>query len=102
MAARVLLGRVVVTTLLFFTETWTPDVPAPTEHAARIVFWPATVLVLLTGPGPRLGRPEQNLHEATPMQLLAVIIGIGFSWFFYSSLVFLWIWLGRRRHNIHA
>ena len=93
-------GAVLITVFLFaFAGGWLgPDVPAPLESLVRIVLWPVTVLVSLTGPGPSIGPPEKHWHEATPVQFLAVVVGIGFSWFFYSSLVFLWL-LWRRRHR---
>ena len=92
-------GAVLVTVLLFvFADNWVADVPGPVEFVARIVLWPVAVCVNLTGPGPSIGPPEKHWHEATPVQFLAVVIGVGLSWLFYSSLGFLLLWVWRRRH----
>ena len=71
--------------------------PSPAlVHASYVAFWPAVGLVYLTGPGPNIGTPEKPIHEGTPVQLLAGVIGIGFTWIFYASLVFLIFWLRKR------
>ena len=94
-------GAVLVTVLLFaFTDNWVgPDLPAPIASLVKIVLWPVTVLVSFTGSGPSIGPPEKHWHEGTPVQFLAVVTGIGLSWFFYSSLAFLVLWLRRARHR---
>jgi len=96
-------GAVLLTVLLSsFADNWVADVPGPVASVARIVLWPVTVCVNLTGPGPSIGPPEKNRHEATPVQFLAVVIGSGLSWFFYSSLGFVLLWLRRRRYAAAA
>lgn len=94
-------GGVLVTVLLFaFSDNWIgSDVPEPLGSLFKIVLWPVTVLVSLTGPGPSIGPPDRHWHEGTPVQFLAVVIGIGLSWTFYSSLAFLLLWLRRTRHR---
>ena len=92
-------GAALVTVLLFvFADNWAPDVPGPVASVATIVLWPVTVCVNLTGPGPSIGPPEKHWQEGTPVQFLAVVIGMGLSWLFYSSLGYLLVWLWRRRH----
>jgi hypothetical protein len=96
-------GAVLVTVLLFvFAGSWVADVPGPVAFVARIVLWPVAICVNLTGPGPSIGPPEKHWHEATPVQFLAVVVGVGLSWLFYSSLGFLLLWLWRRRHPAAA
>ena len=92
-------GGALVTVLLFVLANYlAPDVPSPVASLARIVLWPVTVCVNLTGPGPSIGPPEKHWHEGTPVQFLAVVIGMGLSWLFYSSLGFLLVRIWRRRH----
>src|SRR5258706_4851570 len=59
----------------------------------KILLWPVSALLYLVGPGPSLGPPEKHMHEWTPVHDIAVAVGIGLSWTFYSSLVFLIVWL---------
>ena len=67
------------------------------EEIVQAVLWPVTVCVYLSGPGPAIGPPEKHMHEGTPVQILAAMIGIGLTWTFYSSLAFLILWLRRRQ-----
>ena len=92
-------GAVLVAVFLFaFTGDWVgPDLPAPLASLVKVVFWPVTVLVSLSGPGSNIGPPDKHWHEGTPVQFFAVVLGIGLSWFFYSSLVFLLLWVRQRR-----
>jgi hypothetical protein len=69
------------------------DIPGPLEAVAKMVFWPATAILHLVGPGPNMGVPQKNLDEWKPIQYFAVAAGAGVSWAFYSSLVFLIFWL---------
>jgi hypothetical protein len=80
--------------LLFLGE----DEPHPVaDKVVQAVFWPIAVCVYLSGPGVPIGPPEKHMHEATPLQVVAALIGIGLSWAFYSSIAFLIFWLWRRR-----
>ena len=63
----------------------------------KMLLWPVSAVLYLVGPGPNLGPPEKHMHEWTPVQDVAVAVGIGLSWTFYSSLVFLIAWLRYRR-----
>src|SRR5882724_2811412 len=63
----------------------------------KMLFWPVAALLYLVGPGPTLGPPENHMHEWTPVHEIAVAVGIGLSWTFYSSLVFLIAWVRHRR-----
>src|SRR5690349_2640629 len=56
---------------------------------AKTFLWPVSAVLYLVGPGPNLGPPEKHMHEWTPVQDVAVAVGIGLSWTFYSSLAFL-------------
>jgi hypothetical protein len=67
------------------------------DRVVEAVFWPIAVCVYLSGPGVPIGPPEEHMYEATPVQVVAVVIGIGLSWVFYSSLAFLVFWLRHRR-----
>ena len=69
------------------------------DKVVDAVFWPMAVCVYLSGPGAPIGPPEKHMYEGTPVQVLAALVGIGFSWVFYSSLVFLIIWIRKYRHR---
>jgi hypothetical protein len=77
------------------------DKPHPTvDKVVGVVFWPTAVCVYLSGPGVPIGPPEKHRYEASPVQVIAAFVGIGFSWVFYSSLVFLILWIrGYRRRG---
>jgi hypothetical protein len=79
----------------------TPDNKASDlrDRVIEIVFWPIAVCVYLSGHGAPIGPPEKHLYEATPVQVIAAFLGIALSWFFYSSLVFLIIWVRKRRRE---
>jgi hypothetical protein len=72
------------------------------DRVVEDIFWPLAVCVYLSGHGAPIGPPEKHMYEATPVQVIAAFIGIGFSWVFYSSLAFLiiWIWKYRRTTRI--
>jgi len=92
-------GGVLVTVLLVaFAGDGVVDLPSSVAFVAKIVLWPVTVCVDLTGPGPSIGPPEKHWHEGTPVQFLAVMVGVGLSWLFYSSLGFVVARLWRRQH----
>ena len=63
----------------------------------KMLLWPVSAVLYLVGPGPNLGPPEKHMHEWTPVHEIAVAVGIGLSWTFYSSLVFFIAWLRHRR-----
>jgi len=95
-------GGVLVTCPLFAlpdTLLVAPDTkPHPIiDRVVETVFWPIAVCVSLSGPGAPIGPPEKHMYEATPVQFIAAFAGIGFSWVFYSSLVFLFIWIRKYR-----
>ena len=98
-------GGVLVTAALFalpdnFLDS-TEDKPHPVaDRVVETVFWPIAVCVYLSGPGVPIGPPEKHTYEGTPIQVVAVLIGISLSWVFYSSLAFLIFWLRRRRRTL--
>jgi hypothetical protein len=53
---------------------------APPSGAWHILFWPVDVLLWATGPGAALSNGQ---FEWTPVQDLAVLLGIGCTWFFW-------------------
>lgn len=61
----------------------------PINIIAKILLWPITAFMHLAGPGPRIGPPEKNLHEGTPVHVFAFLLGFGFSCIFYSVIAFL-------------
>jgi len=94
-------GGVLIAVVLFVLVDSSIDavvgVPGPLRVVANVVLWPVTACLYLSGPGPNIGSPEKHWHEWTPVQDFAVVTGIGLSWVFYSSVVFLIIWLQDRR-----
>jgi hypothetical protein len=91
-------GALLTMLLLVFADRWVLDVPGPAAVIAKIVLWPVVVLLDVSGPGPSIGPPpEKHWHEGTPVQFLAAVVGVGFSWGFYSSIGFLLLWLWQRR-----
>jgi predicted Na+-dependent transporter len=72
-------------------------VPRSLEALAKVVLWPIALCLYLSGPGPNVGSAEKHLHEWTPVQDFALVAGIGLSWAFYSSIVFLLIWFQHKR-----
>jgi hypothetical protein len=96
-------GGVLIAVALFFSDTLfdaVADVPGPLGAVANVVFWPVAAWVHLSGPGPNIGTPEKPFHEWTPVQDFAVVIGIGLSWVFYSSVVFFTIWIHHKRRAL--
>ena len=89
-------GVLITVALTVFTDNWVVDIPDSVAAIAKIVFWPVAVCLYFSGPGPSMGPPERHLREGTPVQFIAVMIGLGLSWVFYSSLVF-FIWRLWRR-----
>ena len=73
------------------------DLFEPFATVANVVLWPVDLCVYLSGPGPSIGPPEKQWHEWTPVQDLAVAAGVGISWMFYSTLVFVAVWIRDRQ-----
>jgi len=95
-------GAVLIAAVLLVASIDTPigvgvDMPSSVEAVAKVALWPIAVCLYLLGPGPNLGPAEKHLHEWTPVQDFAVVVGIGLSWALYSSIVFLLIWLRHKR-----
>jgi hypothetical protein len=72
------------------------------DKVVQALFWPVAVCVSLSGPGVPIGPPEKHMYEGTPVQVIAALVGISFSWVFYSSLVFLIIWIRKYRNKTLA
>jgi len=86
-------GGFLVTAALFFLPdsfiVMAGSTPHPVaDNVVQALFWPVALCVYLSGPGPDIGPPGKRMHEGTPVQIFAALIGIGLSWTFYSSLVF--------------
>ena len=90
-------GGLITVALLAFPQLLFSNMPVP-EAVIRILFWPVAVCLHLSGPGVSFGGSPERF-EATPVQIVAVIVGIGLTWIFYSSLVFLTVWLCSRRRS---
>ena len=95
-------GALLIAAVLLFVSVDTPigvgiGVPGSVGAVAKIVLWPIAVCLYLSGPGPNIGSAEKHLHEWTPVQDFAVVAEIGLSWAFYSSAVFVLIWLQQKR-----
>jgi hypothetical protein len=55
----------------------------------------------LAGPGFNIGTPDKPLYEATPVQALAGLIGIGLSAIIYVSLLYVLLrWRHSRAHQV--
>jgi hypothetical protein len=54
----------------------------------------------LAGPGYNIGTSEKPLYEATPVQALAGLAGIGLSAIFYVSLVYVLLRWRQRRSSL--
>jgi len=99
-------GGVVIAGVLFvFAANASIDavvgVPGPLGAVVDVVLWPVTACLYFPSLGPSIGSPEKHWHEGTPVQGFAAFTGIGLSWVFYSSVVFLTIWLQQRRRALH-
>jgi hypothetical protein len=67
------------------------------DTIVQALFWPVALCVYLSGPGPDIGPPGKHMHEGTPVQIFAALMGIGLSWTFYSSLIFFILWFRGKR-----
>jgi len=96
-------GALLIAAVLLVVSIDTPflgvgvDVPGSAVTVGKVVLWPIAVCLYLAGPGPNIGPAEEHLHEWTPVQDFAVVAGIGLSWAFYSSIVFVVIWLRQKQ-----
>src|SRR5215469_282460 len=95
-------GAVLIAAVLLFASIDTPvgigvEIPGSVGAVAKVVLWPIAVCLYLAGPGPNIGPAEKHLHEWSPVQDFAVVVGIGLSWAFYMSIVFLLIWFRHKR-----
>jgi hypothetical protein len=75
------------------TPEWVPD------SVMEVVFWPVGVCVWLSGPGVNIGTPDKPFYEGTPLQLIVADLGVGVTWAFYTSLLFLVYWIRRRQRE---
>ena len=100
-------GGILITVALSTLPDRLIDAPDDKPDSLRdrfigVVFWPVAVCVYLSGDGAPIGPPEKHMYEATPVQVIAAFIGIGFSWIFYSSLAFLIVWIRKYRRRRQA
>lgn len=51
-----------------------------------VVFWPVTICEYFVPLGPNIGSPSYPLHEGTPLNVLAAVVGVALSWIFWSGL----------------
>jgi hypothetical protein len=95
-AIAIALGIAITVALcIVFLPTWDNY---PLNIPAKVLLWPITAFMQLAGAGPRIGPPEKNMHEGTPIHVLAFILGLGFSCIFYSALSFVILrWRTNRR-----
>src|SRR5260370_24233920 len=68
-------GGIFITVLLYILDG-EGLVLSPPNAVAKVLLWPATVCLYLVGPGPRIGPPDKDLHEWTPVHSLALMAGI--------------------------
>ena len=93
-------GSVVITVaLLVFPGLLFLDASAHLDFLLAVVFWPVDICEHLVGPGPSIGPPGAHLHEGTPVHMLAAVIGMAFSWMFWSSLALILIRIRAGVHN---
>jgi len=91
-------GVLLAATLLVFPEALFVSFPRSLDVLTTVVFWPVAVCEHFVGPGAAIGSPSQHLHEGTPLQLLAAVVGVALSWIFWSSLAFSLIAYRSRRN----
>jgi hypothetical protein len=89
-------GGAFITVLLYLLDLEV-SLLYPPNAFAKVLLWPVTVCLYLAGPGPRIGAPDKNFHEWTPVHSLALLVGIGLSWVFYSGLAFVFLKFRSRR-----
>jgi hypothetical protein len=81
-------GILLTAGLFFFSVPLAVNLSGPFATVAKVVLWPVTICVYLSGPGANIGAQEKHWHEWTSVQDFGVATGIGLSWIFYSSLLF--------------
>ena len=64
---------------------------------AEVLLWPVIVCEYLVPMTPNIGSPSHPIHEATPLNIVAAMIGVALSWVFWSSLVVTVIGFRQRR-----
>ena len=52
-----------------------------------VVFWPVSICEYLVPLGPNIGSPSHPIHEGTPLNVVAAVVGYALSWMFWSGLV---------------
>ena len=92
-------GALAAAAFLVFPTVLSPSFPPSLDQIIRVIFWPVVLCEHVVGSGPSIGPPERHLHEGTPIQLLAAVVGINISWMFWSSLVFLVLRMRTKRRN---
>jgi hypothetical protein len=93
-------GSIVITVaLLVFPGLLFVDAPSHFDFLLAVVFWPVVICEHLVGPGPSIGPPGAHLHEGTPVHMFAAVIGMAFSWMFWSSLALVFIRIRASGHN---
>lgn len=95
-------GSVAITVaLLVFPGALFIDTPPYLDVLLAVVFWPVIICEYLVGAGPSIGPPGAHIHEGTPVHILAAVIGIAFSWMFWSSLAVILIrGTGKSHHTV--
>jgi len=92
-------GALAAAALLFFSNALSPSFPPLLDQIMRVISWPVILCEHLVGPGPIIGPPNRHLHEGTPVQLLAAVVGLNITWMFWSGLVLLIIHSRTRRRS---
>ena len=95
-------GRVLIVLLFFLTDTpigGDIELSGLLAAVVKVILWPVSVCLHLVGPGPNIGTAEKPLHEWTPVEDFAVVVGIDLSWALYSSIAFLSIQFHRALHR---
>jgi hypothetical protein len=57
-----------------------------------VTAWPLLILMEWAGPGYNIGRPEQPFYEGTPIHLMAITLGLLFTWLSYIFLARVGLW----------
>jgi hypothetical protein len=72
----------------------------PPTGLTRAVFWPVEFFLSALGPGPRF---PSGGSEMTPVHVIAIWLGYGVSWAFWTVLMlFAWSRVDRRQLNTGA
>lgn len=69
-------GGLLITVSLFFSDTAEsfvgPDVPRPIERIGTVVFWPVSVCMYLSGPGPTIRTSRETLARGNPCSIFCL------------------------------